>query len=159
MTGNVYNEENHQYGLWYTNDLNQCCRDCLNPGCGYTEVLPKDDDKDSELRKQKEASIFFKAFQNVSNEDENLIVYLNLILSDYVNYLDLESLSALTNRMHHITKYLETIDVHSSRYVYTLREQFISKNMESFYDTLEEFQNYNQNSLFTKQEMSPGRTH
>ena len=52
-----------------------------------------------EIVKQNEAKRIFEAFQLVPNTDENLINYLELILEDYINYLDSTDYNSLVKRI------------------------------------------------------------
>ena len=160
MIENTFNETTHQYGLWYVNDDNMACRKCLELGCDFEEVLPLSPEIQEEIHKQKEASIFLNAFQTVHDDDQNLMGYLNLILGDYVNYLDHEELNGLMKRMKDIET-SECVDMQNAWYVNTLRENLISKDMDAFYDALEQLQTYNQNFSFGMEgyEISTRRTH
>ena len=65
----------------------------------------------------------FRAFQMVDNNDKNIVNYLNLILEDYMNYLDRKNLVALTSRI----KELEQLDI------INLQDAFYTTKLDGFF--------------------------
>ena len=88
----------HKYGLWNI-DKNKSFvyRTCDN--CSYKLSLPITEEVIIEITKQEEASMIFRAFQLVSDNDENLINYIELILEDYINYLNKEDYFKFVKRI------------------------------------------------------------
>lgn len=88
----------HKYGLWNI-DKNKSFvyRTCDN--CSYKLSLPITEEVIIEITKQEEASKIFRAFQLVSDTDENLINYIELILEDYINYLNKEDYFKFVKRI------------------------------------------------------------
>ena len=90
----------HRYGLWGYESNNEVSRVCDK--CGYVEILPvtsevleeiKNQIKTSEQRKQDNeiASRLINAFATLSINDSNLIGYLNVVLRDSFDYLNIPS--------------------------------------------------------------------
>ena len=132
---------NHKYGLWEINESeNLACRTCKN--CGYKEEFLKEDIHDKEIKKQKEADLFFKAFDKVDINDLNIIGYLNVILDDYVNYLDNDAKNLLLTKMEMLEN-SNIIDVNNSMYLKKLSSSLKSNDIDVFLDELELFQEYN----------------
>ena len=99
-------DNKHQYGLWDIDKEIDCAfRVCDK--CSFKRVLPITKEVKEEIERQDEALKIFKAFQLVSNEDENIVNYLDLILDDYVNYLSKENFKKLRKRV----KVLEDLDI------------------------------------------------
>lgn len=107
-----------------------------------TLTIPLNTEILEEMKKQLEASKVFNAFQQVSLDNVHIIGYLNLILDDYVNFLDKDSLTKLLTKMKQIeeTNYL---DPQNATYINHLRTSLEIDNIENFYDALEQFQSYN----------------
>ena len=106
------------------------------------------------IKKQIEANKIFTSFKQLNPEDENIIGYLNLILDDYVNYLDYNNLNDLASIMKQI-KQSNKIDLQNATFIEMLRinletrikleksNQEKSDNLDSFYNIFEQFQTYN----------------
>ena len=62
MNKNYCESGKHQYGQW-SQENEKGIRICIK--CNYKEILPINDTIKEEIKKQKEALIFFKAFQKV----------------------------------------------------------------------------------------------
>ena len=103
-------ENNHQYGLWNI-DKEQKMGWRICSKCKFRRELPITEEIQIEVQKQEEAVKIFKAFQMIDNQDENMVNYLNLIIEDYINYLDRKSLRILIAKMHE----LEQLDIRPVR--------------------------------------------
>lgn len=115
-------DNGHQYGLWHIEkEQNIAWRSCNK--CRFRRELPATDEIYGEIKKQDEALKIFRAFQIVDNNDENIINYLNLIIEDYMHYLDRKSLIALTSRI----KELEQLDI------INLQDAFYNINLDGFW--------------------------
>lgn len=134
-------DNQHQYGLWSIDkQTNVAFRSCEN--CGFHEEFKATEEYHQEVKKQKEAELFFKAFQMVENHDEHIIGYLNLILDDYVNYLEKDSLNLLITKMEALST-SDKLDVQNALFVNQLQKFLRLNNVEAFQEGLEQFQNYN----------------
>jgi hypothetical protein len=92
---------------------------------------------------QKEAKIFLENLKKVKSDDSNIIGYLNLILDDYINFFDFEELASLIEKMKEIVLSSQ-IDIKNATNIQTLIGNLNNGDIESFYDSLEEFQKYNE---------------
>lgn len=116
----------HQYGLWNIDKKkNIVYRSCGK--CGNVLKLPITEEVVMEIVKQEEASKIFKAFQLVSDSDENLINYLELILEDYINYLGQDDYASLIKRIRKLEKD-DIIDAKSIVYQHQLGTYFEINN-------------------------------
>lgn len=116
-------DNGHQYGLWSIDNENKTAwRRCRK--CKFKRELPITEEICNEVKKQDEALNLFKAFQLVDNNDENLLNYLNLILEDYLNYLDRKSLILLTSRI----KELEQLNI------INIQDIFYIGNLDSYFE-------------------------
>lgn len=114
-------DNGHQYGLWHIEkEQNIAWRNCNK--CKFRRELPATDEIYGEIKKQEEALKIFRAFQMVDNNDENIINYLNLIIEDYMHYLDRKNLITLTSRI----KELEQLDI------INLQDAFYTTNLNNF---------------------------
>lgn len=138
-------DNEHKYGLWWI-DAETACRSCKS--CGFQEKLPADEVHFQEVKKQNEAYLFVKAFDNVDIQDKNIIGYLNVILADYVNYLNDEGLVLLINKMDGLESSNE-IDIQNSIYIKKLCHALKTSNLDDFFDYLEKFEEYNANYFTT----------
>lgn len=118
-----------------------------------TEIL-------EEIKKQIEAEKLFIAFCQLNNEDENIIGYLDLMLNDYINFLTPENKNILINKMAEI-KLSSRIDNQNISHLHNLETSLKENDIETFYDTLDEFHTYNiplfENTLSNNE--AQGRTH
>ena len=140
-------DNKHKYGLWEIKE-GMACRTCKH--CGIQEKF-KTEDKDvyhQEIEKQKEANLFIRAFNNVDNHDEKIVGYLNVILDDYVNYLNDEDLILLIKKMDGLESSNE-IDIQNSIHIKKLCYALKTSNLDDFFDNLEKFQEYNANYFAT----------
>lgn len=154
MENNVScNDNQHQYGLWSIDDNNMACRTCEK--CGYTEKFVATDEFKRQVTRQKEAKLFFEAFQKTSNDDEHIIGYLNVILDDYLSYLGKDALNLLITRMEILGKN-DKLDMQNAVYINYLHQYLRLNNSEAFLDTLEQFQEYN-NAYFMSAFKNSGR--
>ena len=115
-------DNNHQYGLWHIDKKQMVAwRKCNK--CKFIRELPTTSEIYEEINKQDEAAKLFRAFQMVDNNDKNIVNYLNLILEDYMNYLDRKNLVALTSRI----KELEQLDI------INLQDAFYTTKLDGFF--------------------------
>lgn len=156
MSNNVAQE--YPNGIWYIindKDGNTMAQKRFNTTSETKQItVPLSKEILEVIKKQIEANKIFNAFQKINNDDTNIIGYLNLILDDYVNFLDTYSLSQLIGRLKAIeeSNYLDSQNI---IYVGQLRTNLESKDIESFYDILEQFQSHNKqyfDSVCEKQE-------
>ncbi|MCI6265682.1 MAG: hypothetical protein MR598_02410 [Erysipelotrichaceae bacterium] len=133
----------HRYGLWNIVEKEHIVwRKCEE--CSHILTLPISEmevEYSGQIRMQKEAALFFKAFQNVSNQDENIIGYLNVILRDYATYLGPDNLEVLIHRMDEIEQ-SDVVDTKNALYINEIQSHLKLNNMD-FDDTLYQFQVYN----------------
>lgn len=108
-----------------------------------TEIL-------EEIKKQIEASLIFKAFQKVTPEDKNLIGYINLILNDYINFLDEDTLNKLIIELKKMEQ-SNQLDNQNNLYLNNMIHSLEINDRENFEELLEQFSNYNQNHFFEEQ--------
>lgn len=135
-------EIGHTYGVWKIDEENsQAIRYCKE--CQFKRVLPISESILEQIKKQKEASLFIKAFQKVDNQDVNIIGYLYTILDDYIHFLDENELELLVHKMQEI-KDEESIGMDNSLYINYLCSYLQNENMEAFEDTLNLFHSYNE---------------
>lgn len=134
-------DNKHKYSLWEINESDGlACRTCKN--CGNEEKFLADDFHFQEIKKQKEADLFFKAFNKADNHDENIIGYLNVILDDYINYLEDTKLNILINKMEELEN-SSVIDVQNSMFLKNFGQSLKTSNFDDFLDCLDSFQEYN----------------
>lgn len=125
----------HQYGLWSIDkDKKAVYRTCNK--CGYSLNLPITEEVIIEITKQEEASKIFKAFQLVDNSDDNISNYLNLILEDYINYLNKNDYKTLLKRIKELEA-LDIIDTASILYLQKLDTSFIINDEDSSVNNIE----------------------
>jgi len=139
-------------GIWHINENNE--NEASKTFNGKTITVPLTTEILEEMKRQIEADKIFKAFQQVSNENEHIIGYLNLILDDYINFLDQNNLMLLINKMKQI-EVTDYIDSQNSFYVNQLRTSLEIQNIDNFYEILEQFQAHNAPyfaKLFSNQE-------
>lgn len=122
-------ENNHQYGLWNI-DKEQKMGWRICSKCKFRRELPITDEIQLEILKQEEAFKIFKAFLMVDNQDKNIVNYLNLILEDYINYLDRKNLRILFNRMSELEK-LDIINIQDILYNNELKTYFEVENVKA----------------------------
>lgn len=96
-----------------------------------------------EIKRQLEAKQVFKKFQELDVQDDKYIGYLNVILRDYVNFLDQNDLNILINKMRQL-KELNTVDTQNIFYINQLENYLSLNDVENFEDLLEQFNSYNQ---------------
>lgn len=112
MNNKSCQENKHHYGLWYiNNENNKTYRICDK--CQFMRELPITEEIITEIKKQEEAAKIFNAFQLVDDNDENIINYLELILEDYINYLNKNDFSKLIKRI----KKLEKLDIIDAKHI------------------------------------------
>lgn len=117
MNNKSCQENKHRYGLWdIDNNKNIAYRVCDR--CKFIRELPITEEITTEIVKQKEASKIFNAFQLISDNDTNIINYLELILEDYINYLNKNDFSLLIKRI----KKLEKLDIIDAKHILYLNQ-------------------------------------
>lgn len=128
------------------------CIDQNNPNMairnsnGKTIKVPATKEILKEIKKQIEANKVFQAFQTINIKDEGIIGYLNVILRDYINYLDSDNLTLLINEMQELEQ-VDHIDTQNAFYIKNMSNHLKNKNTDEFEETLEQFQIYNQEYL------------
>ena len=144
MNGNI--EHEYPKGIWCKGIW---CIDNTNPNMALKISgekiikVPLTKEILEEIKRQIEANKLFKFFQQVNINNEHIIGYLNLILDDYVNFLDTDNLNNLIIEMTKLEK-VDHIDTTNILYITKLRTCLETNKTETFYETLEQFQNYNQ---------------
>lgn len=126
-------------GIWYT-EGNMVCR--IHPETREKIILPIDEETIEQLKKQEIAAKLFEGFQNVSNDNINLIGYLNVILNEAFGYLDLNGKNQLLLRMEEIknTNFItDENKVFLNYFISFIKE---GKN-DAFLEVLEEFKKVN----------------
>ena len=127
-------ENNHQYSLWNIDQgQNIAWRVCSK--CKFRRELPITEEIQIEVQKQEEAVKIFKAFQMIDNQDENMVNYLNLIIEDYINYLDRKSLRILIAKMHELEQ-LDIINIQDILYNNELKTYFEIESNETNHNSL-----------------------
>ena len=109
-------------------------------------TVPVTDEINWAMKKQKEATIFLKAFSLVKDDDPNLIGYLNFILDDYINFFSSEEMTLLTKKMQEITA-SNQININNATTITSLLNKINSGNVDEFYDILDTFQKDNESLL------------
>ena len=132
----------HSYGLWKIKD-NIGIRTCYK--CSHKEELPLTDSIKKQIEKQKQAKIYLKGFTKLPPNDEKIIGSINVMLDDYIHYLDKEQLAELNTKINYYKK-TDLIDIENASLLTKLETEYAS-NIDEYLDTLEVFQNYNQEIL------------
>lgn len=135
------NYQSQPEGIWIINEEANTAYRIQNGVKGIerpvtTEIL-------SEIKKQIEAEKYFQLFEKLDIQDDKMIGYLNFMLDDYYNYLSLDNQKKFMSKMHIIPD-SNFIDVQNAFYIQKLCANLEKKDIDSFYDSLEEFQEYNQ---------------
>ena len=110
-------DNNHKYDLWSIDEVNNYAYRICNK-CKFKRTLPITDEIKKEVEMQNLASKLLKAFLMVSDEDANLLNYIDLIIDDYVNYLSKEDFRLLVKRV----KELEEKDIIDAKNVIFLNK-------------------------------------
>lgn len=128
MDNNSCVNHEHQYGLWNIDREKKIVwRTCEK--CQFTRELPITSEVTMQIKKQEEAARIFKAFQLVKDEDINIINYLEIILEDYINYLNKEDFKTLIKRIKYLEK-LDIIDAQNILYLNQLDTYFTLDNLD-----------------------------
>lgn len=118
-----------------------------------TEIL-------EEIKRQLEADKMLTAFTQLNVNDTNIIGYLNLMLSDYINFLTPETKNTLINKMKEI-ELSPQLDEQNISHIQNLKNQLATNNIEEYYNALDNFQAYNiplfENALANNE--TQGRSH
>lgn len=139
------NGSEHRYGLWEEiNDGKEGCRTCEK--CGFQRILPMSSEVAEQIRKQKEALVFISAFHKVDINDPYIVGYLYTFLDDYINYLSEEHKNALLDMMENIEK-SDHINYQNATFISQLSTSLRKNAIEEFYDTFDEFKNFNADML------------
>ena len=162
------NDVTYEYPQWVwcidEDNQNQALRVTGNK----TVIIPKTPEILEEIKKQIEAIKLFKGFKMVNPEDENIIAYLNIIFEDCINHLDLDSQTALINKMKQIEE-SKNIDIQNASYiqqirtnleqriVLTINNQEKEENINVFETLKEQFQTYN--TLYASQKETNSRAY
>lgn len=128
MNNKSCKDNNHKYDLWCIDeDLNQAYRVCNK--CKFKRILPITNEILDEINKQEEASKLLKAFLMVSDDDTNLLNYIDLIIDDYVNYLSKEDFKSLVKRVKELEE-KDIIDAKNIIYLNQLETYFVVNSIE-----------------------------
>lgn len=128
MNNKSCKDNNHKYDLWCIDeDLNQAYRVCNI--CKFKRILPITNEILDEINKQEEASKLLKAFLMVSDDDTNLLNYIDLIIDDYVNYLSKEDFKSLVKRVKELEE-KNIIDAKNIIYLNQLETYFVVNSIE-----------------------------
>lgn len=158
MTNNQTNKypENIWYIVYDETNNNMMAQRTSN---GITITVPATKEILEEIKKQMEAHKIFNAFQKKNVNDEHIIGYLNLILDDYINHLDTNSINNLIAKMKQIS---EVVDYQNTTYITQLITNLAQNNTDDFYETLEQFQSHNASyfaTAFTQLETTTIKQH
>lgn len=135
------NGSEHRYGLWNEiNDGKEGCKTCEK--CGFQRVLPMTENIAKQIKMQKEAIIFFNAFQKLDKNDTYMLGYLYTILEDYINYLSSDKKSTLLTIMDSVAK-SDSINYQNAAFIHQLSASLKDNFTDEFYDTFDEFKNFN----------------
>ena len=148
------NDVTYEYpqGIWCIDEDNP--NQALRITGNKTVIIPLTPEVLKEIKKQFEAHNLFRGFKKIAPENENIIMYLNIIFDDCVSCLDLDSLTALTNKMKQIEE-SKNIDIQNASYiqqirtnleqriVLTINNQEKAENINVFETLKEQFQTYN----------------
>lgn len=162
------NDVTYEYpqGIWCIDEDNP--NQALRVTGNKTVIIPLTKEVLEEIKKQIEASNLFRGFKQVDPEDENIIAYLNIIFDDSISRLDLDSLTALTNKMKQIEE-SKNIDIQNASYiqqirtnieqriVLTINDQEKEENINVFETLKEQFQTYN--ALYDSQKETNSRAY
>ena len=146
MNNTTCEKRSHKYGLWSIKD-NKGVRTCEI--CHYIEILPITDTINEQIKKQDEAKLFLKGFTKISPNDEKLLGCIDVMLDDYINYLSKENKDTLIAKINEL-KNSDFIDITNANLL-TILESSYHTDINTYYDKLEQFKNYNQN-FFSKEE-------
>lgn len=135
-------ELGHNYDSWMiTEDEKSAFRICKD--CGFQRILPMNEDLRKQIKKQKEASLFLKAFQLVQADDKMSVGYLNLMLDEYIYSLSSKEQELLLVKMKEIAE-SNMVSTENAIQISCLYSDFQEGNIEAFEDHLEQFQAYNE---------------
>ncbi len=136
-----YHVQPNGEGLWIINELSNTAY--RTTGEKRIEV-PITKEILEEIKRQVEAEQYFQLFQKVNIQDDKIIGYLNFMLDDYYHYLSTDNQEKFRKKMQLIPE-SNVVDVQNAFYIQKIYHNLEEKDIHRFCDSLEEFQQYNQN--------------
>ena len=127
-------DNNHKYDLWSIDEVNNYAYRVCNK-CKFKRTLPITDEIKKEVEMQNLASKLLKAFLMVSDDDANLLNYIDLIIDDYVNYLSKEDFRSLVKRVKELEEN-DIIDAKNVIFLNKLETYFVVNSNEEDDDNL-----------------------
>ncbi len=136
-------EKGHHYGLWSIKN-GKAVRTCEY--CGFTRQLPSDPSIIKQIEKQKLAKKVWESFEQISNEDDNILWYLSCILIDTFPYLESHIKEKLIIRMNEL-KTMSNISQENKIIFEHIINAIQEKNDKMYWEFLDIFQEQNPNLL------------
>lgn len=140
----ITDDNNRKYGLWELKNETTAIRKCKCCNVPFERPITKG--ILIQIKKQYEATPLLENFLNLSINNPNLIGYLNVILEDVVDYIDDTKKQLLNNKLHELNQ-TTLVSNENKIMIENFRKALKSDDNDLFYDTLEHFHIFNQESL------------
>ena len=139
------NDVGRKYGLWSLDEeKNMAVRKCLC--CGINFYYPITKNILEEIKKQYEAIVLSKNFINLEISDPNLLGYVNVILSDVIDFIDTPRKNQLSMKLKEIVVSNYT-SFENKIIIEKIIEAINSDNSDLYLDAFEEFKLSNKDNL------------
>ena len=139
------NDVGRKYGLWSLDEeKNMAVRKCLC--CGIIFYYPITKNILEEIKKQYEAIVLSKNFINLEISDPNLLGYVNVILSDVIDFIDTPRKNQLSMKLKEIVVSNYT-SFENKIIIEKIIEAINSDNSDLYFDAFEEFKLSNKDNL------------
>ena len=138
-------DNGHKYDLWFlSEDMSMASRVCMN--CGFVEVIPATKNILEQLKKQVDSKKLLDSFLTLSDEDFNLIGYLNVILDEAYYYINSIDKSMLNDKLKFFVS-SNYLSEENKFFIKTFSTAIRDNDINLLCDTLEIFQKFNVESL------------
>lgn len=140
----ITDDNNRKYGLWELKNETTAIRKCKCCNIPFERPITKG--ILTQIKKQYEALPLLDSFLNLSLNDPNLVGYLNVILEDVINYIDDNRKQLFNNKLHEINQ-TQLISDENKIMLENFRRSIKHNDNDLFFDTLEYFHTFNQETL------------